>query len=557
MSTDNRTIINDCESTTGWTGDDGVSTDTDAGAFYQGSTSLSWQAGSASEYMASTRDTVGAGTFNLDWSDSTVYMLTKDNLVEGFSTGGIQVLLSDGTDKIGYNVGGNDAAGLLLPTFYSSYKLDVSVIVTTPGSFTAHAGSEANLDQTQITEVGLGVNHTANAMGPSDNVSMDCYRYIANDSYALTINGGTSGTPETMSDVTGDDVTNGWGLVSNPIGSQYWFFGPTEWGESAASADHYFTATDEQWYWLGDNGGGHAVGAGHFIFRVTANATDAGLFQMTNVVVVNTGTGADFDCSDTDIDTLEIEGCSFTALSTFSAPSAGGTSRFVKNTTFIQCGVVTHNGADMDGSSVNDSAVAADVGALYYNETADPNGEMDNMSFTKGANAHHALEFGTSAPLTMTLTGWTTSGFNASDGQNDSTFLFPDTGSDVAWTLNISDGTGNFSYKKARAGDTVSVVTSVPVNITCQDADTDPIQDVRVSVYLSSDDSEIVNVDTNASGVAAGSFSGTTPADCYWRARKGSAADSPKYVSQSGVGVISSSGFSLLVTMSENPNNNA
>ena len=558
MSVDNRTIINDCEATTGWTGDDAVTAQTGTGAFYEGSTSLSWQASNADEQMHTTQDSVGAGTFSVDWSDSTLYLLVKDNLGNTAANGGVQFVIGDGTDLIGYDVGGNDAAGVLLPTYFQSYKLDVSVVVTTPGAFTNFAGTEANLDQTACTQIGYGSLHLAKAAGPSDNVFMDCFRYIANDSYALTINGGTAGTPETMADVQGDDVTNGWGMVGNPIGSQYLFFAPTEWGNASTIAEHAFAASNEQWYWLGDNGGGHAVGAGHFIFRVTANATDAGSFIATNVVIVNTGTGANFDCSNADIDVLEIDGCTMVGLATFVGPVAGGTSRFVTDTKFLQCGTVTHSGASMNGSSISDSAVSADTGALYYNTNSDPNGEMDNMLFVAHATVlHHALEFGTTAPLTMTLTGWTTEDFSASDAVNNSTFLFPDRGSDVTWTVNIVDGTGNFSYKKLRATDTVVISVSVGVQIKVQDQATDPIENVRISMYLTSDDSEILNADSNASGITAGSFSGTTPASIYWRARKGSAADSPKYIARSGVGTVTSGGFDLLVTMQENPNNNA
>lgn len=147
-------------------------------------------------------------------------------------------------------------------------------------------------------------------------------------------------------------------------------------------------------------------------------------------------------------------------------------------------GLVTIEGADMAGTSILTSAVAADASAAEWNVNSDPNGELDNMTFTIGTNAHHAIEFGTTAPLTMTLTGWTVTGFNASDGQNDSTLYFADRGSDVTWTINVNGGTGNFSYKKARAGDTVNIVIApVTFKVTAKDATTGGvIQDARVNV---------------------------------------------------------------------------
>ena len=158
MSTDNRTVINDCEAVTGWTGDDAVTAATATGEFYEGSTSLSTQLSDTDEHMYTTEDSVNTGTFSLDWSDSTLYLLVKDNLGEAFSAGGVMFVIGDGTNRVGYDVGGNDAIGIPLKTYFQSYKLDVSVIVTTPGTFNAFAGTEANLTQTACTQIGYGSN---------------------------------------------------------------------------------------------------------------------------------------------------------------------------------------------------------------------------------------------------------------------------------------------------------------------------------------------------------------------------------------------------------------
>lgn len=84
---------------------------------------------------------------------------------------------------------------------------------------------------------------------------------------------------------------------------------------------------------------------------------------------------------------------------------------------------------------------------------------------------------------------------------------------------------------------TVTVSASVPVTITIVDASGGPIQNVQTSVYLSSDDSQVMNTDTNASGVATASFTGTTPAACYIRWRK-SSTGTTRYVSGSSTGTI-------------------
>ena len=242
MSVDNRTELNDCDNVTGFVGD-GASPalNTLTGQRYEGTASIDTQHTNADEQMHTTQTSGGGGTFNLDLSDSTLYLMVKDSLVDTFANGGVQFVIGDGTDLIGYDVGGNDAVGLPLEPFYNAYKLDVSVQVASPGANNAYTGTEAALAQTAITQMGYGSLHLAKAQGNVPNVFLDRMTYIANGSYALTINGGTAITPETMADVQGDDVTNGWGMVNNPLGLQYGFFAPTEWGD-ATTLSSYFEA---------------------------------------------------------------------------------------------------------------------------------------------------------------------------------------------------------------------------------------------------------------------------------------------------------------------------
>jgi hypothetical protein len=151
-------------------------------------------------------------------------------------------------------------------------------------------------------------------------------------------------------------------------------------------------------------------------------------------------------------------------------------------------GVVTVAGASMAGAIVNASTVAADASAIIWNFASDPNGELDNMTITKGTNAHHAIEYGGNTPATTTLTGIDFVGFNATTDSNDSALYFPDTGSDVAWTVNLVGCSGNISYKKVRAGDTVTlVVDPVTVQVTVLNLDTGlPIENARVFVPVTS-----------------------------------------------------------------------
>ncbi len=121
-------------------------------------------------------------------------------------------------------------------------------------------------------------------------------------------------------------------------------------------------------------------------------------------------------------------------------------------------------------------------------------------------------------------------------------------------TIDISkSGTSNPSTYDT-GGSTVTFTGSVPVKITVKNALGTAIQDAQCAIYKTSDSSQIMNKDSLATGIASDSYTGTTPADCYWRVRK-SSTGTTKYISQSGNGTIDSgTGFSVSVTLVEDTN---
>ncbi len=161
-----------------------------------------------------------------------------------------------------------------------------------------------------------------------------------------------------------------------------------------------------------------------------------------------------------------------------------GTGATCTKCNWINTDTITANGADLCGSKISGYEVAVDTSPLIWNVATDPNGLLDDMTFTKGTAATHAIEFGTTSPLTMTLTGITFSGYNASDAQNDSTFHVLRTSGTV--TINIIAGTGNTSFKTA--GATVVIVQNpVALTLTVTDIGTgSPISGARAYVTADS-----------------------------------------------------------------------
>lgn len=119
-----------------------------------------------------------------------------------------------------------------------------------------------------------------------------------------------------------------------------------------------------------------------------------------------------------------------------------------------------------------------------YNETPDPDGEMDGMTFEKGTAATHAIEFGSSTPASVTLRNCTFTSYSASNGNNDSTF-YNNTGG--ALTINIVGGSGNVTYRNGAGASTTIVQNPVTLEVNTKAlSDQSNLSGVRVLVYASS-----------------------------------------------------------------------
>jgi len=141
----------------------------------------------------------------------------------------------------------------------------------------------------------------------------------------------------------------------------------------------------------------------------------------------------------------------------------------ITGNTFNNCEQISPGGADMRDCSIVGYEGATGTGALSYNVSGDPDGELDGIYFEKGTSPTHAIQFGTSAPTTMYLRNIEFSGYNASDQQNDSTLYFADTGGTI--TLNLVGCSGNVSVKTA--GCTVNkVINPVTTLVTVKDNST-------------------------------------------------------------------------------------
>lgn len=193
------------------------------------------------------------------------------------------------------------------------------------------------------------------------------------------------------------------------------------------------------------------------------------------------------DLSVVDNATITMDGCTFQDMNTFTFKS----NSTIKNCTFKNCALITSGGGTFTGTKVLTSTVAADASAFGWNQTTDPDGYLDKMTFTKGTNAHHAINFGTSAPTSITLRGIEVSGFSAANGDNDSVLYISRTDADI--TINVIGCTGTFSYKKAGSNNVTVVVNPITLRVKVQDKNTNPVPAARIGIFKLSDRTELMN----------------------------------------------------------------
>lgn len=198
---------------------------------------------------------------------------------------------------------------------------------------------------------------------------------------------------------------------------------------------------------------------------------------LTNISFISTATTANglgyFEMVDNA--TVAMTGCSFNSMGTFIFDTGASLTSCV----FNSCGIITHGGADFEGCDFQGFEGTAGTAYMAYAETTDPDGELDNCSFTKGTASTHAIEFdATNTPTTITLRGISFSGYNASNGNNDSTLYFPSTSK--SYTVNLIGCSGNISYRVGSGGSVTFVTDPVALTITVKDPDGNVYQGARI-----------------------------------------------------------------------------
>lgn len=450
--------------TTGWTalggGPAGLNQETDY--FIQGTSCLSKNAfASATRGMIfdNGSDAGGSGTDGayIAW----ITHLTPNSL-DTKSGAGVQFLIGSGTgDYLQHYIGGSDTiafGGWILAAVNE-----------------ADAGDATTGSPSATVEQFFGVLFDLPSGGPTKGApnAMDAIRFGRCD---IVVEFGTGADPEADFDgiITNlETATNRYGLLAQrePNGA-FENSGLLQLGSSTNAVE--FLDSDKTIFLRA-----HDHVTANFHTWEVQNASS--IITLTNLVVKALGTTSPGRWVTTDNATMTWTTCSFVDMGVFGFD----TNATIDTCTFLRCAQVTHGGATMNDCSVLASSVAVDEGAVLYDETVDPDGEMDGMTFSMGSNAHHAIRFGTTVPASITLRNCDFTGFGSTDDANDSVFRFDDTSGNITLNLVSCTTDGTFSVDDA-AGVTVTVVIDpVTALVNVKDNDGVNLQNARVIMEAS------------------------------------------------------------------------
>ncbi len=402
--------------------------------------------------------TVAAGDAIFVWGKQ-----NNRNLMDTVANGGMQIVIGNTTSAYdhfyvdGSNSSGSDLAG------WRNYAVDPT---QTPSTTTGGGAAGTNLVGFLWKILGSG------SLKGNPN-AIDVQRH----GRELQITDGDLGNGYATflgAGAADETNTNRWGILT-PVQGGYLFHGAFVMGLTATAVD--FRDSDRVISVLDDP----FLPAGFNEFEIRNASSNV---EWTAITIAALGTTSPFVLT-LNVGTFTGSGCSFTGAATSTFASTGS----MIDSKWTSCGQIVLGEADISGSSILTSTVAADEGAVYDNRTttgAVNISELDNCTFSQGTNAHHAIRFGANVDDDITLTGIAFDGFSSVADSNGATLRFDAT----TGTMNVNlidctvDGnpatTSNVGVDDA-AGITVTlVVNPVTTKVTVVDAAGDPIENVRV-----------------------------------------------------------------------------
>lgn len=487
-------------------------------------------------------------------------LITTVSLMNTIENGGAYVIAAtDASNWAKFFVGGSD-------TFEGKWERIVMDITKTPSEISG------TFDNTSIQFIGFGMKSSGSAK--QDNFFVDRCDYGKG---IFQVFSGADGDPEigweTLRAEDIDNSLNRYGFIEEKSGKLFLSAGiqigaqgqggPTTWNDStgtrvtfrqrlyndgtspglvdAVDYDNLYTITA-----IGstDSPGeptsvnfGTVVGTGD-----DRQGVQGGSIETENIGVPFT---IDFETDIADLSSINLYGISlkFAGITQFS----GSSKTNLIGVTWEECGEIQPN----DAVVLNSTLIAPQNRGIEML----PTHTMKQLSFIAGADAdetEHHIHLPTASDYSLTFDAFNFFGFggvgspgNKWHGENSGE------NADVSISGINQSNANEDEFEITAPGSptaTVTVSNDVSLTVTVIDTDSDPIGTAQTAIYRTSDDAELMNTDTNGSGVATTTFNFISDTPVYIRVRK-SSTGTTRYFNASGTGTIEDTGLSATITM--------
>jgi hypothetical protein len=411
------TDIDTAESVTAWVGVN-VSPALNNDVFLQGAGSIQFQVSQEVGY-------VYAGITATNLSNSRIYAwVLPPGSTDTETNGGLRIYLGDGTNNIGYYVGGSDSS-LFTQGTWVCLTLDTSNL---PSNFTAEEGSEASLDLANITRVGVGVNNPQKATGNSPNAWADVIRYGT----GLRVTDGTVGDEATFSQIlsASNNTNNYYGIIREIGTGVYGIQGDLIFGSGSTATNSVrfvesnitLIVEDKVFNTVGTNlpikflGEHNTTGEFTASFGTAVSSGDdlSGRGGLT-IINTNASQSVEFDFSNPNIELFDLYGSTLLNVQgavSFSGDSTNGPNHNIAGTTFNNCSQVDFGRTFTRNNIFAAHSQSITEGALLWNSNID----IKNTSFLANAVAIEHEQAGTFAYDSLTFSDNTYDILNTSNG---------------------------------------------------------------------------------------------------------------------------------------------
>jgi hypothetical protein len=503
----------------------------DTDIFIEGTTSV------AEQISTSRRVMLYDNGSTIDLSNSHVYIWVNCGIVgllDLKANGGLTVRLTGPTssDFVEWYVGGSDSWPASIQGGWTMFVVDTQAATSNTG------GTPPAL--TAIQKIGISAVTATVMTKASDNTWVDAIWTLSDGNPGIIVEGRNAGTTDwTFADIN-TELGNSAGMFVQSDGGAWKCNAPIQIGVNDTTT-HGFTDSnqtilwDDQEFVAADHYGitalGNSGGTTRFLMgNKSGTGDDATGSQGGSILAASSGQRFYLDFDDPNLNDIGLYGVTLQHGADFQFDQA--------NCSVISCLLIDCSSATVSGSRdfLRNKVISANTadGVAYLTVGTMSDIVFCDFEFSDG----HAIEITPTAPPqgSQVSKGNSFSGYGAT-GTNDAA-LYNNSAGSVTVSLSETSQLSEHTYRDGTSAST-TVTASVTVTFEAVDSEDAAIQDVRVTAYLVSDDSEVINTVTNASGIATTQFTGATPADIYYRYRK-SSPGATKYINISGFATIES-----------------